>query len=134
MGLEFIAMATTRRTDLSTHKTSTERRYFIGSDARASVETIAGQVRGHWGIENSLHWVLDMAFNEDQARHRAGNCAQNLATLRHFAINLLKNEPTSKLGVANKRRQAGWAVFGNSCTLLSVLTAGRDGALVPDRA
>ncbi len=88
MGLEFIAMATTRRTDLSTHKTSTERRYFIGSDARASVETIAGQVRGHWGIENSLHWVLDMAFNEDQARRRAGRIVEMTAlrTSRPCAI------------------------------------------------
>ncbi len=59
------------------------------------------------GIENELHWVLDMAFNEDQARHRAGNCAKNFATLRHFAINLIRGDP-SRLGIANKRKRAGW--------------------------
>ena len=49
-----------------------------------------------------------MAFHEDQARHRAGNCAQNLSTLRHVALDLLKTEPTHRLGVANKRKCAGW--------------------------
>lgn len=107
-GLRFIAMAISVRTDLSTGKTSTDCRYFIGSDEMASVERIATLIRRHWSIENELHWVLDMAFNEDAARHRAGDCAQNFATLRHFALNLVKNAPGRKLGVANTRKGLGW--------------------------
>ena len=107
-GLSFIAMAISVRTDLSTGKTSTDCRYFIGSDEMASVERIATLIRRHWSIENELHWVLDMAFNEDAARHRAGDCAQNFATLRHFALNLVKNAPGRKLGVANTRKGLGW--------------------------
>ena len=107
-GLSFIAMAISVRTDLSTGKTSTDCRYFIGSNEKASVERIATLIRRHWSIENELHWVLDMAFNEDAARHRAGDCAQNFATLRHFALNLVKNAPGRKLGVANTRKGLGW--------------------------
>jgi len=107
-GLEFIAMVESVRTDLSKGTTSTQARYYIGSDAKASTESIANLIRRHWSIENELHWVLDIAFSEDSARHRAGNCAQNFATLRHFAINLLKSDRTVKLGVANKRKRAGW--------------------------
>lgn len=83
-------------------------RYFIGSNADASVEQIAEFIRGHWGVENRVHWVLDMAFREDEARHRAGNCGRNFTTLRHIALDLLKSESNCKLGVANKRKKAGW--------------------------
>ena len=67
-------------------------------------------VRAHWGIENSMHWVLDVAFREDDCRIRTGEAAQNFAILRRIALNLLKNDKTSKLGVANKRLKAGWNV------------------------
>jgi predicted transposase YbfD/YdcC len=107
-GLALIAMSVARRTDLTTGVTTEESRYFIGSHPTASASTIAGQVRSHWEVENSLHWVLDMAFNEDQARHRAGNCAKNMTILRHVALNLLKSDKSKKLGVANKRKAAGW--------------------------
>jgi predicted transposase YbfD/YdcC len=65
-------------------------------------------VRAHWSIENELHWVLDVAFREDQCRVRKDHGAENLATLRHMALNLLKRERTAKVGVANKRLRAAW--------------------------
>ena len=117
-GFSFLALVESKRTELSTNKTSTERRYYIGSAADADAETVGSTIRRHWGIENRLHWVLDMAFREDDARHRAKNCAANFATLRHFAVNLLKLDKTKKLGVANKRKVAGW----NRDYLLHVLS------------
>jgi predicted transposase YbfD/YdcC len=64
-------------------------------------------VRGHWGIENRLHWVLDIAFREDESRVRHGHADQNLAVLRRLALNLLRQEPTAKMGVKAKRLKAG---------------------------
>jgi predicted transposase YbfD/YdcC len=84
-----------------------ERRYFISSlpaDAKQSLRA----VRGHWQVENSLHWVLDVAFREDACRTRTGHAPENLATLRHMAVNLLKQERSCKLGVKSKRLKAGW--------------------------
>lgn len=98
-----------KRTELATDKTSHETRHYIGNNLGASAEQAGNHIRRHWSIENELHWVLDMAFNEDQARHRAKNTADNFAILRHFAINLLKSEKTIKVGVANKRKRAGWS-------------------------
>jgi predicted transposase YbfD/YdcC len=84
-----------------------ERRYFISSlDADAKQALRA--VRQHWQVENSLHWVLDVAFREDACRTRTGNAPENLATLRHMAVNLLKQERSCKLGVKSKRLKAGW--------------------------
>jgi predicted transposase YbfD/YdcC len=65
-------------------------------------------VRAHWAIENNLHWVLDIAFDEDSNRTRKGHSAANLAVIRHIALNLIKAEKTSKLGVKIKRLKAGW--------------------------
>ncbi|MBN2342629.1 MAG: ISAs1 family transposase [Deltaproteobacteria bacterium] len=106
--LSFIAMAEAKRTDLHTNETSVFQRYFIGSSESQPAKEVARLIRRHWSIENELHWVLDMAFHEDAARHRTGNCAQNFATLRHFALNLVKNCPGRRLGVANTRKLAGW--------------------------
>ena len=64
-------------------------------------------VRAHWSIENSLHWVLDIGFREDESRVRKGHGAGNLSRLRHIAINLLKQE-TTRIGAHGKRLQAGW--------------------------
>ena len=69
---------------------------------------LLASVRAHWGIENSVHWVLDVAFGEDDSRVRKGNAAQNLSVLRRMALNMLKRETTSQGGVAAKRKRAGW--------------------------
>ncbi len=64
--------------------------------------------RSHWGIENPLHWVLDVAFSEDDCRICKENAPQNFARLRYIALNLLNQEKTAKLGIKNKRLRAGW--------------------------
>ncbi len=107
-GISFFAKITRTRTILRDNSSSEEEAYYIGSDRTASAKIISGQVRKHWSIENNLHWVLDVAFREDQARHRSKNLASNLATLRHFSLNVLKMDTGRKLGVANTRKQAGW--------------------------
>ena len=89
-------------------KTTRERRYFISSIAREGHKSIANAIRKHWGIENQLHWVLDVSFNEDDSRIRKDNSPENLAIIRHIALNLLKQEKTLKVGVKNKRKNAGW--------------------------
>lgn len=103
-----LVKVTRERTILKTDKTSQEISYYIGSDKIASAQEIANHIRGHWQIENNVHWILDIAFREDEARHRANNVAQNMATLRHFALNIIKNDKNRKLGVANTRKLAGW--------------------------
>ena len=65
-------------------------------------------VRTHWGIENSVHWVLDVAFGEDDSRVRTGHAAENFSVLRRMALNMLKSETTSQGGVAARRKRAGW--------------------------
>ena len=65
-------------------------------------------VHEHWGIENSLHWCLDVAFYEDACRVRKDAAPENLAVIRHIAMNLLKQEATAKVGIKNKRLMAGW--------------------------
>ncbi len=65
-------------------------------------------MRGHWSIENSLHWCLDVGFREDACRTRTGHGAENLAIVRHIALNLLKQEQNCKLGIKGKRLKAGW--------------------------
>lgn len=97
-------------------KITTERRYFICSIA-ADAKEFARAVRGHWSIENSLHWSLDVNFGEDQCRVREGHAAENFAILRHLAINILKADTTLKLGVKAKQKSAGW----NHAYLFSLL-------------
>ena len=65
-------------------------------------------MRGHWAIENTLHWSLDVSFGEDQCRVRAGYAAQNLALLRHMTINILKADSTKKRGIKGKQKNAAW--------------------------
>jgi predicted transposase YbfD/YdcC len=87
---------------------SSEIRYFIGSVDRTAEEYLRW-VRGHWGIENSLHWVLDVCFREDEQRHWAGNSAENLSWLRKLALCLLKAKKNSKGKSIHRRRLlAGW--------------------------
>jgi predicted transposase YbfD/YdcC len=86
---------------------TTERRYFLASlqlDARRFAEA----VRGHWSVENQLHWQLDVSFGEDQSRARAGHAAENLATLRRLALNIIKQDKSKKMGVRGKQKRAGW--------------------------
>jgi len=86
---------------------STERRYYISS-LQADAERMGTVVRGHWGVENGLHWCLDVAYGEDQARMREGNSAENFSILRRITLNLLKPDKTVKVGIKNKRLKAGW--------------------------
>ena len=87
--------------------TSIEARHYIGS-ATESAEVYARAIRGHWGIENGLHWTLDVTFREDANRTRLGHATENLAWLRRIAVSLLKNEPSCKRSVHGKRLIAGW--------------------------
>ena len=88
-------------------KVTTETRYYL-SGLPADAEALLAAVRAHWGIENELHWVLDVAFREDECRVRVGHAAENLAVLRHLAPTLLRREPTAKVGVKAKRLKAAW--------------------------
>ncbi|MDR2118476.1 MAG: ISAs1 family transposase [Tannerellaceae bacterium] len=88
-------------------KEETDTRLYITS-LKPDAKLINSAVRFHWSIENSLHWVLDVAFNEDNSRKRSGFAAQNYSILNRIALNLLKNEKTTKVGVRGKRLKAGW--------------------------
>lgn len=107
-GLRCLVKVTRERTILATTKSSTEVAYYIASHEKLHVASAANRIRRHWSIENELHWVLDMAFREDEARHRARNTAHNMTTLRHFALNLLKRFPERTVGIAASRKRAGW--------------------------
>jgi predicted transposase YbfD/YdcC len=88
-------------------RTTVERRYYLAS-LPLGVETFARALRSHWGVENKVHWIMDVCFREDQSRARAGYAAENLATLRRLALNLLKREKTKKRGIRGKQLNAGW--------------------------
>jgi predicted transposase YbfD/YdcC len=88
-------------------RTSDEYRYYIlstGNDA----QRFATAARGHWGVENDLHWSLDVSFREDESRIREHQAAENFTVLRHIALARLKNEKTLKRGIKTKRLKAGW--------------------------
>jgi len=85
---------------------SCEDRYHVASITGA--KHVLGVVRSHWGVENKLHWTLDMAFDEDRSRVRKGYGAENFAVLRHIALNLLKQEKSCKRSIRGKRLLAGW--------------------------
>ena len=83
-----------------------ERRYFINS-IPAQAKSFANAVRGHWGVENRLHWRLDVIFGEDASRIRKGNAPAIMTTIRHLSMNLFEQEP-SNLRLSQKRRKAAW--------------------------
>lgn len=86
---------------------SVETRYYISS-LKGSARKLLQAIRTHWGIENCVHWILDVAFDEDRSRVRTDHAPHNLAIIRHIALNLLKQETTSKGGVKARRKRAGW--------------------------
>ena len=88
-------------------KRAVKRRYFATS-LEADAEAFGRAVRGHWGVENGLHWVLDVAFREDESRSRVGHAAANLSVVRRLATTLLEAEPFGKGGVQTRRMRAAW--------------------------
>lgn len=115
-----VGMVESVRQDLGglTGKVTAERRYFIASLAGTDAGRFAGAVRGHWSVENGLHWSLGVAFREDDCRVRVGHAAENFSRLRRVALNLLRGEATAKVGIKAKRLKAGW----DHGYLLKVLT------------
>ena len=106
-----IAIERTRESDRkdATRKISVERHYYISSlDRRTKAKRLAGYIRGHWSVENNLHWQLDVSFREDERRNRKGHGAENYSRLCRMALNLLKNEKTSTGGMAARRKKCGW--------------------------
>ncbi len=102
----FICVESVRRIK---EKTSTERRYYISDLAGLTAEDaeqLLGYVRGHWGVENKLHWSLDVIFREDERRNRIGHSAENFSRIRRLALNLLRQDKSCKLGVKAKRLKA----------------------------
>jgi predicted transposase YbfD/YdcC len=91
---------------IGTERTREDRFYLLSRplSARAFGET----VRSHWGIENQVHWVLDVTFHEDQSRIRAGYAAENFAVLRHIALNLLRQQATKRSSIKGRRLKAAW--------------------------
>jgi predicted transposase YbfD/YdcC len=86
---------------------SVEDRYYLLARA-LDATTFSAAVRSHWGIENQVHWVLDVTFHEDQSRIRAGYAAENLAVLRHTALNLLRQATTKRTSIKGRRLKAAW--------------------------
>ena len=107
VGLASLVIVIRHCVDHATGQVSDEVRYFISS-LPARVKRLAQAVRQHWGIENGLHWVLDVAFNEDRMRQRDRHGIENLALLNRLAVSLLRQDKTVKAGVKCKRKAAGW--------------------------
>jgi predicted transposase YbfD/YdcC len=99
----FVCVESVRR--LGDH-CSTERRYFISDLDGRDAKAMLGYARGHWGIENKVHWSLDMTFREDSLRNRMGHSAENLSRIRRLALNLLRRDKSSKVGAKGKRLRA----------------------------
>jgi predicted transposase YbfD/YdcC len=98
---------TAERTDKKTGSYQKEKRYYI-SDLLHSAQEFNNCIRGHWSIENKQHWLLDIAFNEDQSRKRAKNAAENFGILTRLALNIIKNDTSVKASMKRKRKMAGW--------------------------
>ena len=104
-GLKSIGYVESKRT--VNGKTTVEHRYYLSS-LKANAQEFAEAVRAHWGVENSLHWVLDVSFREDESRVRIGHAAQNFSLLRKTALMMLKEDQVSKSSIKGKRLEAAW--------------------------
>ena len=113
--LHTLVMVQAERT--TPQQTTLETRFFISS-LPAQAAPLLAAVYGYWGIENRLHWVLDVAFREDACRVRKDHAPHNLAIVRHIALNLLKQESSAKVGLKTKHLRAGW----DEAYLLQVLS------------
>ncbi len=118
--LKSLIEISSQRINTSTGELNAEKRYFISSSEDTAEEMLKA-VRGHWEVENKLHWVLDVVFKEDDCRSRAGYSAENFAMLRQFALNLIKQEP-SKKAIRRKQNIAGW----DESFLLKILIGDRN--------
>ena len=123
LNLNTIVKVTAQRTVINTGEVheSTESRYYICSLKNPGAERIQQAVQAHWGVENNLHWTIDMAFREDDSRIRTDHAPANMAVLRHIALNLIRQDKTRKVGVKASRLKAGWST-GYLERLLSGLT------------
>jgi predicted transposase YbfD/YdcC len=106
--LASMVKVTAERTSKTTGVTSTQTRYYIASLKDPSPEAMQYSVRAHWGIENNLHWTIDMAFREDDSRIRTDHAPANMAVLRHIALNLIRGDKTRKVGIKASAKKAGW--------------------------
>lgn len=109
-GLASVALVERTRQDLGdfSGRVSVERQLYISSLKGLDAGRLAAAARGHWAVENNLHWQLDVSFGEDQRRTRKGHGAENYSRLCRVALNLLKRDRTLKAGIKGKRLNAGW--------------------------
>jgi predicted transposase YbfD/YdcC len=105
-------------------KTSTERAFYIGSKGIADAQTFANAARSHWGIENSLHWVLDVTFREDDCRVRKGHAPQNLSALRKLALSLLRQDTQYPKRSLRSRRKTADRIPDYRASLLGLAPLG----------
>jgi predicted transposase YbfD/YdcC len=96
-----------RSTKTIKDKVSIEMRYYIGSEKNEAKE-YGQKIRSHWGIENKVHWQLDVSYGEDKSKVRKDNCPENQSALKRCTMNLLKADTKTKAGIKNKRAKAGW--------------------------
>ena len=106
-GLKTLVRLESERTFKATGEVQRETRYYISS-LSPDPKIIAHAVRSHWGIENSLHWCLDVGFSEDHSQKSAGHAARNFSLLNRIALNLIKANPHKRLGIKSRRKKAGW--------------------------
>ena len=108
IGLTTIVRITATRTSKKTGEVTEATRYYICSLKDPKAERIQQAVREHWGVENGLHWTLDMTMREDESRIRTDHAPANMAVVRHIALNLVRMDTTRKVGIKASLRKAGW--------------------------